>query len=111
MYIVFDPMTGTYKPDNNSLEELEATIIPFSPCPDPRRIMDIPAAHPTRLKIFITEWDRFMYLRMPQGYLASGDAYTHRYDEIIKNISHKIKNCRRHLTVRQKYGGCLLLHS
>ena len=25
---------------------------------------------------FITEWGRYMYLRMPQGYLASGDAYT-----------------------------------
>ena len=32
-----------------------------------------------------------MYLRMPQGYLASGDAYTRRYDEIIKNVPRKIK--------------------
>ena len=32
-----------------------------------------------------------MYLRMPQGYLASGDAYTFRYDEIIKDIPHKVK--------------------
>ena len=31
-----------------------------------------------------------MYLRMPQGYLASGDAYTQRYDEIIKYIPRKI---------------------
>ena len=28
---------------------------------------------------------------MPQGYLASGDAYTRRYDEIIKDIPHKVK--------------------
>ena len=28
---------------------------------------------------------------MPQGYLASGDAYTRRYDEIIKNIPRKVK--------------------
>ena len=28
---------------------------------------------------------------MPQGYLASGDAYTRRYDEIIKNVPRKIK--------------------
>ena len=35
------------------------------------------------LKTFIMEWGCFMYLRMPPGYLASGDAYTHRYDEII----------------------------
>ena len=40
---------------------------------------------------FITEWGRFVYLRMPQGYLASGDAYTWRYDEIIKDIPHKVK--------------------
>ena len=32
-----------------------------------------------------------MYLRMPQGYLASGDAYTYRYDEVIKDIARKIK--------------------
>ena len=43
------------------------------------------------LTTFITEWGRFMYLRMPQGYLASGDAYTRRYDEIIKDIPHKVK--------------------
>ena len=50
--IVFDPATGTYLPGNSSLEELKVTIIPFSPCPDPRQIWDIPAAHPTRLKIY-----------------------------------------------------------
>ena len=43
------------------------------------------------LTTFTTEWGHFMYLRMPQGYLASDDAYTHRYDEIIKNVLHKIK--------------------
>ena len=32
-----------------------------------------------------------MYLRMPQGYLASGDPYTCRYDKIIKNLPRKIK--------------------
>ena len=37
----------------------------------------------------ITEWGRFMYLRMPQGYLASGDTYTRRYDEIIKDVPRK----------------------
>ena len=44
-----------------------------------------------QLTTFITEWGRFMYLRMPQGYLASGDAYTHRYDEIIKDNPCKVK--------------------
>ena len=43
------------------------------------------------LTTFITEWGHFMYLRMPQGYVASGDAYTRRYDEIIKDIPRKIK--------------------
>ena len=43
------------------------------------------------LMTFITEWGRFMYLRMPQGYVASGDTYTRRYDEIIKDIPRKIK--------------------
>ena len=32
-----------------------------------------------------------MYLRMPQGYLASGDAYTRRYDEIVKDVLRKVK--------------------
>ena len=32
-----------------------------------------------------------MYLRMPKGYLASGDTYTRRYDEIIKDTPHKMK--------------------
>ena len=51
-HIAFNPVTGTYKLGNSGLEEFKATLIPFSPCPDPRRIRDIPAAHPTRLKIY-----------------------------------------------------------
>ena len=43
------------------------------------------------LTTFITEWGRYMYLRMPQGYLASGDAYTRRYDEITKDVKRKVK--------------------
>ena len=52
VHIVFDPAMGTYKPGNSSLEELEVTLIPFSPCPDSKRIRDIPDAYPTRLKIY-----------------------------------------------------------
>ena len=40
---VFNPATGTYKPGNSGLEELEATIIlcpDNNPCPDPRQIRD-----------------------------------------------------------------------
>ena len=43
------------------------------------------------LTTFITEWGRYRYLRMPQGFLASGDAYTSRYDDIIKDIPRKVK--------------------
>ena len=35
------------------------------------------------------KWGKFIFLRMPQGYLSSGDAYTRRYDEMIKGISAK----------------------
>ena len=42
------------------------------------------------LTTFITEWGRFKYLRIPQCYLASGYAYTRRY-EVIKDIARKIK--------------------
>ena len=40
---------------------------------------------------FITEWGRYLYQRMPQGFLAAGDAYTRRYDEIIKDVPRKVK--------------------
>ena len=43
------------------------------------------------LTTFIMEWGHFVYLRMPQGYLASGDAYTCSYDKKIKDVPHKIK--------------------
>nr|XP_039266336.1 uncharacterized protein LOC120341843 [Styela clava] len=40
---------------------------------------------------FITPWGRYRYRRLPQGHLASGDAYTHRYDELIKDDQSKVK--------------------
>ena len=43
------------------------------------------------ITMFITQWGRYIFLRMPQGYLASGDAYTRRFDEIIKDIKRKVK--------------------
>ena len=43
------------------------------------------------LTTFITEWGRFMYTRMPQGFIAAGDAYTSRYDEIIAEVPRKVK--------------------
>ena len=32
-----------------------------------------------------------MYLRLLQGYLTSGDAYTRRYEELVKEVPCKIK--------------------
>ena len=43
------------------------------------------------LTTFITEWGRYMYLRIPQGLISSGDAYTSRYDGIIKDFPRKVK--------------------
>ena len=43
------------------------------------------------LTTFITPWGRYRYRRLPQGYVAAGDAYTRRYDEIIKNVERKVK--------------------
>ena len=40
---------------------------------------------------FISEWGRYMYNHMPQGFLAGGDIYTHQYDEIIKDTECKVK--------------------
>ena len=43
------------------------------------------------LTAFITEWGRFMYKRIPQGFIAARNIYTRRYDEIIKDIPRKVK--------------------
>ena len=40
---------------------------------------------------FITPWGRYWYLVAPQGYIASGDAYTSRYDAIIAEVKDKVK--------------------
>lgn len=43
------------------------------------------------LTTIITEWGQYLYLCLPQGYLVSGDAYTRRYDKVIKDIPRKLK--------------------
>ena len=40
---------------------------------------------------FVTPWGQYRYKMAPQGWLASGDAYTHRYDQITSNIDRHIK--------------------
>ena len=43
------------------------------------------------LSMFITEEGRFQYCVAPQGYLASGDGYNQRYDNIIAEVPRKTK--------------------
>ena len=43
------------------------------------------------LTMFITEWGRYMYLRVPQGFFAAGDIFTSRYDDIIKDVKNIVK--------------------
>ena len=40
---------------------------------------------------FITPWGRYRYKVAPQGFLASGDAYTQRFDAIITDFRDKVK--------------------
>ena len=43
------------------------------------------------LTTFITEWGRYMYLRVPQGFVAAGDMFTSRFDDIIEDVDQKVK--------------------
>ena len=43
------------------------------------------------LTTFITPWGRYRYRSTPQGYIAAGDGYTRRYDEIVSHIPNKTK--------------------
>ncbi|GFR80773.1 enzymatic polyprotein, partial [Elysia marginata] len=43
------------------------------------------------LTTFITPWGRYRYKTTPQGYIASGDGYTRRCDEVIAEIPNKTK--------------------
>lgn len=43
------------------------------------------------LTTFITPWGRYRYCTAPQGYIASGDGYSRRYDEIVAHIPDKTK--------------------
>ena len=40
---------------------------------------------------FITPWGRYRYCSSVQGFLASGDAYTRKFDEIIAHVENKTK--------------------
>ena len=43
------------------------------------------------LTTFITPWGRYRYKTTPQGYIASGDGYTRRYDTLVSDIPNKTK--------------------
>ena len=43
------------------------------------------------LTTFITQWGRFWYLVAPQGYIASGDGYTKRYDAITSDVKNMVR--------------------
>ena len=40
---------------------------------------------------FITPWGRYRYCSAPQGYIASGEGYSRRYDEIVADLPRKTK--------------------
>ena len=44
-----------------------------------------------KLTTFLNIWGRWQYLSLPQGHSAAQDAYTRRYDEIIKEVPNKVK--------------------
>ena len=43
------------------------------------------------LTTFITLWSRYGYKTAPEGYIASGDRYTRRYDELVSDVHNKTK--------------------
>lgn len=43
------------------------------------------------LTTFITPWGRYRYCVAPQGYIASGDGYSRRFDEIVADFPQKTK--------------------
>jgi len=44
------------------------------------------------LTTFITPWGRYRYKTAPQGYIASGDGYSRRFDELVSHIPNKTKS-------------------
>ena len=49
--------------------------------------------HPNdrHLTTFITPKGRFRYKVAPQGYIASGDGYTRKFDEVVSDVPRKVK--------------------
>ena len=51
----------------------------------------VPIREDRHLTTFITPWDRYRYKTCPQGYAASQDGYTRRFDEIVIDFPNKTK--------------------
>ena len=51
------------------------------------------ALHPDdrHLTTFISPWGRYRHKKAPQGYIATGDAYTSRFDAIVAHVPNKTK--------------------
>ena len=47
--------------------------------------------HHTSSPTFITEWGCYMYLQLPHGFIAEGETYFQRYEELIKYVPCKMK--------------------
>ena len=66
----------------------------FNACQSDKTVLDAVDGYHTipldqdsqSLTAFITEWGRFMYKHILQGFIAAGDIYKRQYDEIIKDI-------------------------
>ena len=88
-----------------TLRETHFTRTPFvivsvTPCDTYKTVLDawngyhsLPLANSARdATTFITEWGRYRYKRAPQGYHASGDAYTRRFDDITADFE-RVSRC------------------
>ena len=68
----------------------------------------IPLAPESRpLTAFICEWGRYWFLRAPQGWTGSGDAYTKRVDEITADVEDHVRciddACLWKVTVQENF--------
>ena len=76
------------------------SIVSTTPCDSYKTVLDawngyhsLPLAECARnATTFITEWGRYRYCRAPQGFHASGDAYTRRFDDITSDFE-RVKRC------------------
>ena len=90
-HVQFSKRRKVYSSPNSELNELKVTVTPdvIDAVDGYHSVLLDESSRP--LTTFITEWGRFMYCRMPQGFVAAGDAYTRRYDEVIADIKRKLK--------------------